>query len=171
MKLRNLFYCILIFLLSFSASAQNQGFETGKFFDTEDKLWLHVVHLNMQQEVSVKQNSPGSNEVFISQVGFGNKISSRISSSDAFVNMEQYGRNNEIDIDLQGKKIHGLVVQNGQNNEYRNDVNDPTAEITFSVVQNGNNNNFQKIGSNSIGNKLQFNITGDSKTILVRNFK
>ena len=63
------------------------------------------------------------------------------------------------------------IVQHGNNNYLMDNVFSPDSEISLNLMQKGNDLHFERFGSNSIGDNLQFNMTGNFKTLIIRNFK
>ena len=63
------------------------------------------------------------------------------------------------------------IVQNGNYNNIFENIYDPTSNISLTLTQNGQNNYFERFGSNSIGDKLEFTMNGSDTSIIVRNFK
>ncbi|WP_424494835.1 hypothetical protein [Salinimicrobium sp. GXAS 041] len=163
----------LLLLVSFAGYCQKPGYssnvELGSFISKHDLFSAKYVQEREGQDLNNISNPQVNNQIFISQVGEENYMSTRISSSNAIVDLKQKGNNNNLNIDLTASTIRYKLTQNGSNNIYEDFVFDPTAEVQVDIIMQGNNNSFKTFGSNSIGNKLQFNMTGNSKTILVRN--
>lgn len=111
------------------------------------------------------------NQIFIQQIGQANTIEANTSSGNKDLKLIQYGNRNYISFQSNAEKLQGAIVQKGDNNTSFDFSMNPGQDISTDVLQQGNNLHFERYGSNSIGNDLKFIQTGDTKSIIVRNFK
>lgn len=146
--------------------------EMGGFTDQE-YLPVSIVSPKLTdfQMAQESVNQAVVNNVFITQVGNDNNVNSSIESRDAVVDVVQSGNDNHIAMDLVSPSVRGQILQNGNNNEVFDFSFSPDQPVQFNFSQTGNNHHIESFGSNSIGNKLQVEQTGESKTVIIRNFQ
>ncbi|EHQ03572.1 hypothetical protein [Gillisia limnaea] len=125
----------------------------------------------LNENFEAKQQVGKSNEIFIQQIGVQNTIASNITSTSAAVNLNQNGNHNIIGINITSKSYRSNIDQKGDYNNIFENIYAPSSNISLNLSQNGRNNHFERYGSNSIGDKLEFNMNGNDKSIIVRNFK
>lgn len=121
---------------------------------------------------SKKENMVQSsgNQVFIQQIGQGNYIISDINSSDAEVELNQNGNDNNIQVSLRAQKIRERISQSGDGNTASRYVNDTDAVINLELSQNGNNS-FEQYGVNSKTENLKITQQAGARAVIVRSFK
>ena len=107
--------------------------------------------------------------VFITQIGEDNHVAYDVSSPKAEIHLTQTGDLNNIQMQLSGNHITEEISQEGNGNFFY-EVSLDTPENTFGLLQKGNYNHLEKYGANSISNNMNLEVTGDSKTIIIRNF-
>lgn len=166
----------LIFCVPFLMCAQepisSDYVEMGGFADKEN-LPVSIAFPTMAnlERSQPTLNQAAVNNVFIVQVGNDNNVNSNIASRDAAVDIVQSGNDNYITMDIEAPRVRGQVVQNGNNNEVFDFSFSPEQPVQFDFSQTGNNHHIESFGSNSIGNKLKVEQTGESKTVIIRNFQ
>lgn len=116
----------------------------------------------------IESSYPG---VYLQQIGDRNSASVDISSKQIDLQLVQNGNDNFLGIWATARTVEGNVIQNGNNNFAFDFADDPDLELPLNLSQTGDGHHFESHGINSIGNKLKFNMTGDSRMIIVRNFK
>lgn len=125
----------------------------------------------LNENFEAKQQGEKSNEIFIQQIGVQNTIASNITSTSATVNLNQNGNHNFIDLNITAKSYLSDLDQTGDYNNIFENIYAPSSNISLNLSQNGTNNHFERYGSNSIGDKIEFNMNGNDTAIIVRNFK
>lgn len=143
-----------------------------KFFSVGFFL-LVVPFFGFSQELPTSgfEKKTGTNQIFIQQIGENNQIRSHVQSSQAMLRLEQNGMHNYAQLHLKAENIRENISQMGDYNRVFDFAYDGTQEFSLDLKQQGNTNHFERYGSNSIGNNLKFEMNGDSKMIIVRNYK
>lgn len=132
-----------------------------------------VLEMLMQTSAIQKQavsNLP-SNQVFIDQVGRQNSANVQVTARETNVQYNQSGIGNSIDVSVNLQTYNSVVNQSGNYNQVFDQMWDSEANASLQLNQQGENLHFERFGTNSIGNKLEFNMTGNARSIIVRNFK
>ncbi|MDT0651262.1 hypothetical protein [Autumnicola edwardsiae] len=171
MSFKNKFF---LFLLLFGIWCYSQEQVTTSELGNidKDKQFITLALQNWEFGKEKMTRASTSSHVFIVQVGSGNNVKSNISSPDAIVNMKQEGGGNNIDLQLETEKVRYNVFQTGNNNYLHDHTYAPLEPIIeLNLEQNGNENQFYKYGTNSITNKLKFNLTGDSKAFIIKSYQ
>ncbi|AXT19316.1 hypothetical protein D1817_05350 [Flavobacteriaceae bacterium] len=115
-------------------------------------------------------NVNATNATIIQQTGVGNVIQSNATSSNTTFQYLQNGNDNFINSINSIDNVNEAVIQNGNNNRLVNFSFGNINEANLNIIQNGNNLTFEKFGTNSITNNLQFTQQGANKTITVLSF-
>ena len=138
----------------------------------------NLTHNRIQNQVVVnllasvqKENKQVNNEVFINQIGDRNQVYTSVRAQENKSVYIQNGNFNNIYSNVSAKTFTSSIVQNGDRHKAFNFVNSPGEEISLELNQQGKNHHFEQFGSNSIGNNLKFQMNGDSRSLIVRNFK
>ena len=143
----------------------------GKDLPTNPDLKDLVLFSAMDQEFPIVSSGMARNQVYIQQVGQQNFSDVNISSEESFLNLSQDGSQNFVNLSLNTRRVYGNVIQQGEDNYYRESTFAPNDEVSVNLEQNGNNLHLERYGSNSIGNKLDLKMTGEGKSIIIRNYK
>jgi len=112
-----------------------------------------------------------SNSVYIGQIGSGNLVNAFFESKRSEVEITQQGNGNNILLAIDTNTYDGDITQKGNNNFFSEYTSSPNYKLEHNVGQIGNNNNLVIHGSNSLSEKIDVKILGDSKTIIIRNFQ
>lgn len=153
-----LFIALCLTQISFSQTEMSQQRE------------LRIIQATLESQKIAIPTTIASNQVFIQQIGNDNKIDSRIKANKSNTNLFQNGSGNELFLKVNADDFKGNLQQIGDNNKIYDNIYAPNEQIELNLTQRGDNNKFQKFGSNSISNKLKFETSGNSQTIIVRNF-
>lgn len=116
-------------------------------------------------------STPQGNNIFITQSGMNNDIKTSIFSQDAIVEMDQVGERNNVQMQIEADVVRGVIVQDGNDNQIFDYVPLSNQPVFFDFKQKGSNHHIESYGSNSISNGLKVELIGDSKTIIIKNFK
>ena len=103
----------------------------------------------------------------IRQIGDYNRISSQTQSIYSDIDLFQLGNSNEIDLKINAPSINGKVFQNGNNNSVIDYIYYTNQDVHLNVIQNGDNLSVNRIGANSLSNKLQLVQQGSFKSITI----
>ena len=164
------FFLFSVLLTSLSFSQGTPGISELNNVQKES-LFLTLMHEDIDLGMASLVNPSHSHHVFIEQVGSYNVVETEVLSENSNLELNQYGNENTILIDVLSKSTTGEIIQTGNHNYSFDFAHDPAQEVNLDLIQNGNGHHFERHGSNSIGNNLKFNMTGESQTIIVRNFK
>ncbi|MDT0678123.1 hypothetical protein [Autumnicola musiva] len=156
-------------LLAFSQETGRMTSELGHV-NKEQQYTIHTFQ-NLKIAESQIDRVFFQNNIFIEQLGENNFVKSAISSSTGQAKLIQDGMENEIYIDLQAEKVRYNVIQIGNNNYLQDHTYTSYKTAEFNLYQNGNKNEVLKYGTNSITNQLEFNIKGDSKSLIIRSYQ
>ena len=162
------FLFILLISGSFSLAAQvNNIDESLKVMELMRGSEITAQNANVQQQLQQRGST-----VFINQIGEGNMVNAQLRATNtANSTFHQNGDFNSINSSISARNIENTIIQNGTNNRILDYANSPNQDVSLNLNQQGNDLNFERFGSNSIGDQIQFNMTGSFKTIIVRNFK
>lgn len=163
------------FNLSFSVFAQKlispaeerriiENSEFGNFIEVQTPVSVFKIPEN-------KKEWQGANQIFIEQIGDRNFINAVHSSEYTDLKLLQFGNENYISFMVDARNLEGSIVQEGDNNNSFDFTLNPSQDITTNLIQRGNALHFERYGANSIGNGLKFIQTGDTKSIIIRNFQ
>lgn len=170
---------ILIFLSLFSVFSFSQNAilsstetdEDGNVIDQNQELAIVSNAVNNSQQ-NTSQLQINSKSVYVTQIGDYNTVEAVVSAPKYNVDLNQVGDNNLIDVKLKATKlIDYQVLQVGDNNTVIDYNFGNQKVINSSFNQIGDNLKIENYGSNSISEKLQINMTGQSRTITINNYK
>jgi major curlin subunit len=175
---KSLVFLVCIFFSSISGlKAQNyiQGVQLMEVVSFNS----HPAHLNFlskQEKTTSNPNFPNfsGNNIFISQIGIGNKVKSTTKSQSSNIRISQMGNYNISDLNIKARTIRETVIQKGNNNKFK-DYNIGVDRVNLhmgKIVQYGNDHSIEWYGNNSISESLNISQNGNGygKTILVRSF-
>lgn len=163
--------CILFLLIYGLSSAQNES--THGYYPMSVSEMAETVSFISGGDIANGNMSvqPLNTGVYLQQVGDRNSASAEISSNKTNLRLVQSGNDNFLRIFATAETVKGSLVQNGDINFALDFADDPSLDRSLNLTQNGDGHHFESYGTNSIGNKLEFNMSGNSEMIIVRNFK
>lgn len=158
-----IFLTFFVFLFSMDGFAQ---------IEVKDDLKAFQI-LESQESVKNVSNNPRvtGNQIFIEQVGRDNVINFEIVASKSEVRYNQNGEGNVIDASIMANTYNSEIFQNGSDNRIIDEITSSTDNVVLNLTQDGQFQNFERYGSNSIGDKLEFNMSGNFNSLIVRNYK
>lgn len=130
----------------------------------------NLVGVNFQA-IAQKGNKLVNNEVFINQIGDRNQVYTSVRTQENKSVYIQNGNFNNIYSNVSAKTFASSIVQSGDGHKAFNFVRSPGEEVSLELNQQGSSHHFEQFGSNSIGNKMKFQMSGDSRSLIIRNFK
>lgn len=130
-----------------------------------------ILMLDLYAKPERTKQHPVRNSVHIQQVGDYNRIDTQLKTEKSKLNYTQNGNYNSIHAKVNAKTFESTIVQNGDRHRAFDFSNSPGKDVHLKLNQQGNNHHFEKFGSNSIGDKIKFQMKGDSRSLIVRNFK
>ena len=163
------FICLLSVSSAFSQTTEPSSYSSDVFDSREEGLNL-LSGLSFISQVSQESNSLNlntQNSVKINQIGYNNYINSRSQSNYSNIELYQNGNSNLIDINISAPSISETILQNGNNNSVTDNIYYSNLEVGLKLIQNGDNLSLNRIGANSISNRLQLVQEGSFKTITV----
>ncbi len=158
-----IFLTFFVFLFSMDGFAQ---------IEVKDELKAFQI-FESQESVKNVSNNPRvtGNQIFIEQVGRDNVINFEIVASKSEVRYNQNGEGNVIDASIMANTYNSEIFQNGSDNRIIDEITSSTDNVVLNLTQDGQFQNFERYGSNSIGDKLEFNMSGNFNSLIVRNYK
>ena len=114
---------------------------------------------------------PVGNQIFIEQIGANNNIDAYTSSENSDLKLLQYGDGNYISFITDAQNLDGTIIQDGNNNKSFDFTVNPDQDVSANLLQQGDNLHFERYGANSISNNLKIIQTGETRSIIVRNFQ
>ena len=170
-KEKSFLFLIILFLISFSISAQtysnNEATDTtiGGLSITQSQFstFFNTTANNKLETIT-------NNALVIEQVGSNNNATVKTASRASDINIGQNGLRNNVNLTYKVDAVVADLSQNGNDNRILDYVIDPTAKVSLELEQNGNNLTFDKFGTNSITKNIKFNQTEASPVIIIRSF-
>ncbi|MEL4307277.1 hypothetical protein [Joostella sp. CR20] len=129
---------------------------------------------NNQTLVTRKNSTSTQNQnngVYLSQVGDYNSASVALKASEVNYNLQQNGNQNNVNQMVVAQSITQNVTQQGANNYVQEIAYNPNNAMNTQTIQEGNNLLVEKYGSNSIGDNMTIKMTGNDRSVIVRNYK
>ncbi|WP_290568084.1 hypothetical protein [Leeuwenhoekiella sp. UBA6783] len=161
---------IVLFFFGVVTNISAQTFAVDSKPDLErDKLSLF--NSGVYEIPRVNNTLPKNNQVYLTQVGEFNTININTQTNSSDIKVRQNGSNNDLSFEYIADHAIAKVIQNGSNNKVVDYVNLPGETINLNLTQDGSNLTFDKYGSSTLSESLQFKQTGFSKTLIVRSFK
>ncbi len=162
-KLTTLF---LFASLMVSGSSFGQTYRT----DNSEALINSVKRESVSTTVSQQQEQrTASTGVFIEQIGDGNRITAKANTNNISFNFLQKGDDNNIYLNVKAEAVKETVVQNGNRHSFI-DFSNSSSIHNLQLIQNGNGQRLMLHGENSISEKMKINMTGESQSLVIRNF-
>ena len=72
---------------------------------------------------------------------------------------------------MDAKNLDGTIIQNGDNNNAFDFTVNSNQDVSANLLQQGDKLHFERYGANSISNNLKIIQTGETRSIIVRNFQ
>ncbi len=158
-------YLLLTFFISYTAFSQE---EIATNFSSENERFNVLSNMEFNQHLNLTSSPVNQqNAVFIQQIGNNNRVYSQTQSQASRINLYQNGDFNRVEINADAPSLDAFVIQNGNNNYVLDNVYYSNLEVKLNAIQNGNNLSINRIGVNSLSNKLQLVQEGSFKTITV----
>jgi len=168
-------YILLIILFGF------EGFSQSLLNPEEEKIISekmefgnsHLLQFPISnfQKPEPNKEIPVGNQIFIEQIGANNNIDTYTSSESSDLELFQYGNSNNISFMIDAKNLDGTIIQNGNNNNAFDFTVNANQDVSANLLQQGDNLHFERYGANSISNNLKIIQTGETRSIIVRNFQ
>ena len=167
-----LFVSLFCVFASFSQSDTGLDSNTNEFGSPNQSNFNLLSGLSFIQQVSpenevINTNLSLGNAVNINQIGDYNLINSRTNSDFSNIELRQNGDSNFIEISVNAPSISETIIQNGNNNSYKDIIYNTNLNVGMNLIQNGNNLSVNRIGVNSLTNNLQLVQEGSFKTITI----
>ena len=159
------------FLVSFCCFSQqgviNDGYSSENF-NTANEGFTLLSSINSNQLITNDNLvSNQQNAILIQQIGNYNRIYSQTQSNSSDIELIQHGDNNNIDLSINAPSITGKISQDGNSNTVLNSIYYTNMNVNVNDQQIGDNLTINRIGINSLTNKLRLVQQGSSKTITV----
>lgn len=168
-RIKILIFAFFICISGYSQEENNSNYSSNVFNSNQDGLNL-LSNINLRQ-LSLDANNNGvlyqQNNVVIQQVGFNNTLYSSTVSESSNLELNQKGDFNDINLTVNAPSVTANILQNGNNNRVLDNVYYSNLDVGLQAIQNGDNLTINRIGVNSLSNKLQLIQEGSYKTITV----
>lgn len=166
-KIKILLFTFFISYCGFSQEENNPNYSS-EIFNSEQASLNLLSNITMRQLNVDNANAQNQqNSVFIQQVGYGNSIYTQTRAQSSNLQLSQNGDFNDIDMFVNAPNVNANVFQNGNSNTVLDNVYYSNLDVKLNAVQNGNNLTINRIGVNSLTNKIQLVQEGSFKTITV----
>ncbi len=144
--MKNNYFSFLVFICLWSVGVIAQNNSNAK---------KYITQLNFDKETTLIENKV--------------PLFSNIQSQDNFIELNQKGINNQIDLKMSINDAQ-IISQNGKDNyfQYLNYYNKSAS--TFNILQQGKANSIHIYGENSLVKKLSIVQKTNHKTLIIRNF-
>ncbi|MDC6352450.1 hypothetical protein PP178_12895 [Zeaxanthinibacter sp. PT1] len=127
--------------------------------------------LGINTETNPRNEQLQGNSVFLRQVGEFNQAAILTNTEASEIKVQQNGDFNRTGLFYNTKTAFADLQQNGDANTIRDFVIDPTADISLDLIQQGDGLYFERFGSNSLTESLQFRQTPASPVVIIRSFQ
>lgn len=160
---------ILILFISCNAFSQEEtenSYRSEVFKSEQESLnFLSNTYINQVSFESRVLNQ--QNSVLIQQIGYNNKIYALSATQSSNLELYQNGDNNDINLNVNSISLDAKVLQNGNNNKVLDNIYYSNLDVKLQAIQDGDNLTINRIGVNSLTNKIQLVQKGSFKTITV----
>lgn len=163
-------FMIAMLISSLHTMAQNTV-EKENSLERVLQMGLSNAILNFDTNAEPISPSVQSNNIFIKQVGSSNSINVRTTTANSQIELNQNGKGNNLSLNVTALSVIESIEQNGQNNFFAEYGNAPNINLERNISQNGNSHNLVIHGSNSLTENIRLNMTGNTQSIIIRNFK
>lgn len=127
--------------------------------------------LSQQTNQSRVQYNNNQHIVRVTQIGNDNVIQANVAGVNShIIDYVQNGNQNNIEILSKSTEINQSVYQNGNQNNYSHYNYNSFQAQNINILQDGNNQNIEVFGENSISKDMSIKMSGNDKTIFIRNF-
>ena len=161
---------ILVVLFSFCCFSQQEELDgySSEMLNSNNEAFTLLSSINSNQLITNDNLvSNQQNAILIQQIGNYNRIYSQTQSNSSDIELIQYGDNNNIDLSINAPSITGKILQNGNSNTVLNSIYYTNMNVNVNDQQIGDNLTINRIGVNSLTNKLRLVQQGSFKTITV----
>ena len=162
-------FIILIFFIGCSAFSQKgvTGFNSSDFNSEQERLNVLSEFSFSQPGLNGNASINEQNAVIIQQIGDNNRVYSQTQSQSSKLELIQNGDFNNIQLEVNAPSINARIIQNGNNNAVLDNIYYTNLDVKLNAIQSGDNLTINRLGVNSLSNKLQLIQEGSSKTITV----
>lgn len=125
-----------------------------------------------KQTASTAAVQDNQQTAIINQIGNDNIIHANVVISEQKdIRYTQVGDYNTIDILSINHDSKQAIQQYGNQNNYSLFDFNKTEAQNINILQNGNNQNIEVFGQNDLSKDIKINMTGNDKTLLIRNYQ
>ncbi len=163
----------LVLFIGFSSFAQEEikSEYSSDVFNSEHNGLNLLSSVNTAGQEDITQSRiyarAENNLVLIKQIGDFNVINTNTQSQSSNIELLQKGDLNSINIVVNAPSIETDIRQNGNNNSVIDNIYYTNLDVSLKLIQNGDNLSLNRIGVNSLSNKIQLLQEGNNKTITV----
>lgn len=164
-----LFLILFIFVISYTAFSQEEAsiINISSDLSTEEEQYNVLNSFNYNQLFNDKALINQQNAVFIQQIGNFNRVFSQTQTQSSNLELVQNGDYNSILLDVNAPNLDASIHQNGDNNLVLDYIYYSNLDVKLNALQKGNNLTINRVGVNSLSNKLQLVQEGSFKSITI----
>jgi len=129
------------------------------------------VVVNQTGKILVQKGNTNKVSTVVQQMGSTNNAAANIQAFTGRVGLNQFGYNNDINVNLSAGLVNEDVFQIGQNNKLITNNTQPVLYQNTKVVQRGSNQNLVMQGANKMSRNMMVNMSGREQTIIIRNLR
>jgi hypothetical protein len=168
----NLTPTLLLLALSFFPAflCAQQEEEDLQYLNNQEALSQVQTQVGLSVLIPTEQ-VPANTGVFITQIGANNQSVIQTASDQSDLNLQQFGNNNSMGLNLRARNIIYSALQQGNGNrllEFNSDFFGKEL-IQRDIQQVGNDQNLIIHGSNSLSDRLQVRMSNSGQSLIIRN--
>ena len=160
-------YFLLFLLFSCVAFSQQERVSGFNSLNSEAERLNVLSHMDFNRFNLERSSLNQQNEILIQQIGYNNTVFSQTQSQSSKIELLQNGDFNSVYLDVNAPRIDAKIIQNGDSNLITDNIYYSNLDVKLNALQNGNNLSINRIGVNSLSNKLQLIQEGSFRTITV----
>ncbi len=165
---------VCLFIGFHISAAQTYDVNQESELSSEDLIQSNILQYAVLHDfgIGIQKNTRSvditGNKVFISQIGALNRAAVSVKSEASEIRLTQDGDENFAGLDYDVKTVITAITQKGNRNVVFDIVKDRNADVALDLEQQGDNLNFQRLGTNTLTESLQFFQTEASPYLVIR---
>ena len=170
MKKLSIIFGFLFCMATFVQGQTAIGSSSDLNINTTDQARLNIlssIFINQSLNTSDSGLLNQNNQVVIQQIGNNNVSNLQTRANTSNIELIQNGNFNRTLLSVNAPSIEERITQNGDNNSVLENIYYSNLPVGLDVIQNGDNLTVNRIGTNSLTNRMQLIQQGNSKTITI----
>jgi hypothetical protein len=119
---------------------------------------------------SVNPSSGYFNETYIEQIGQNSTVQVTTDTDKSNISVLQKGADNQFALHVTAQSYNGFFVQLGNQHRYSEYMNNPSQIVETQLLQEGSGQQLIMHNRNSLSDGLKIKMTGESQSVVIRNF-